>query len=117
MRFGIFDHLDDSGLPLTRHFEERLRLIKAYDRAGFWLPSRRASQYAARLCALARRFPVRCRPANPAISVWADGLYAPALSSTAADRRDLHARSDERGPLPLRGWARDFTGRSRLLRD
>jgi len=36
MRFGIFDHLDDSGLPLTRHFEERLRLIKAYDRAGFY---------------------------------------------------------------------------------
>ena len=26
MRFGIFDHLDDSGVPLTRHFEERLRL-------------------------------------------------------------------------------------------
>ena len=36
MRFGIFDHLDDSGLPLTRHFEERLRLIEAYDRAGFY---------------------------------------------------------------------------------
>ena len=36
MRFGIFDHLDDSGLPLSRHFEERLRLIEAYDRAGFY---------------------------------------------------------------------------------
>ena len=36
MRFGIFDHLDDSGLPLTRHFEERLRLVEAYDRAGFY---------------------------------------------------------------------------------
>src|SRR5436309_11432266 len=36
MRFGVFDHLDDSGLPLTRHFEERLRLIEAYDRAGFY---------------------------------------------------------------------------------
>jgi hypothetical protein len=22
-RFGVFDHLDDSGLPLTRHFEAR----------------------------------------------------------------------------------------------
>jgi len=22
-RFGLFDHLDDSGLPLTRHFEAR----------------------------------------------------------------------------------------------
>src|SRR5207237_156647 len=36
MRFGIFDHLDDSGLPLSRHFEERLRLIEAYDRSGFY---------------------------------------------------------------------------------
>src|SRR6201993_644566 len=36
MRFGVFDHREDSGLPLTRHFEERLRLIEAYDRAGFY---------------------------------------------------------------------------------
>jgi len=36
MRFGIFDHLDDSGLPLSQHFEQRLKLIEAYDRAGFY---------------------------------------------------------------------------------
>jgi alkanesulfonate monooxygenase SsuD/methylene tetrahydromethanopterin reductase-like flavin-dependent oxidoreductase (luciferase family) len=36
MRFGIFDHLDDSGQPLGRHFEERLKLIEVYDRAGFY---------------------------------------------------------------------------------
>ena len=36
MRFGIFDHLDDSGLPLNQHFEARLKLIEAYDRAGFY---------------------------------------------------------------------------------
>jgi alkanesulfonate monooxygenase SsuD/methylene tetrahydromethanopterin reductase-like flavin-dependent oxidoreductase (luciferase family) len=36
MRFGIFDHLDDSGLPLHRHYEDRLKLIEAYDRAGFY---------------------------------------------------------------------------------
>jgi alkanesulfonate monooxygenase SsuD/methylene tetrahydromethanopterin reductase-like flavin-dependent oxidoreductase (luciferase family) len=36
MRFGVFDHLDDSGRPLARHFEERLQLIEAYDRAGFY---------------------------------------------------------------------------------
>ena len=36
MRFGIFDHLDDSGAPLGRHFEDRLKLIEAYDRAGFY---------------------------------------------------------------------------------
>jgi alkanesulfonate monooxygenase SsuD/methylene tetrahydromethanopterin reductase-like flavin-dependent oxidoreductase (luciferase family) len=36
MRFGIFDHLDDSGVPLGRHFEDRLKLVEAYDRAGFY---------------------------------------------------------------------------------
>ena len=36
VQFGVFDHLDDSGLPLARHFENRLRLIEAYDRAGFY---------------------------------------------------------------------------------
>jgi alkanesulfonate monooxygenase SsuD/methylene tetrahydromethanopterin reductase-like flavin-dependent oxidoreductase (luciferase family) len=36
MRFGVFDHLDDSGQPLGRHFEERLELIEAYDQAGFY---------------------------------------------------------------------------------
>jgi alkanesulfonate monooxygenase SsuD/methylene tetrahydromethanopterin reductase-like flavin-dependent oxidoreductase (luciferase family) len=36
MRFGIFDHLDDSGQPLVRHFEDRLKLVEAYDRAGFY---------------------------------------------------------------------------------
>jgi alkanesulfonate monooxygenase SsuD/methylene tetrahydromethanopterin reductase-like flavin-dependent oxidoreductase (luciferase family) len=36
MRFGIFDHLDDSGVPLGQHFEDRLQLIEAYDRAGFY---------------------------------------------------------------------------------
>ena len=35
MRFGIFDHLDDSGAPLGRHYEERLQLVEAYDRLGF----------------------------------------------------------------------------------
>lgn len=35
MRFGIFDHLDDSGVPLAEHFENRLRLIEAYDQNGF----------------------------------------------------------------------------------
>ncbi|HTV90028.1 MAG TPA: LLM class flavin-dependent oxidoreductase [Stellaceae bacterium] len=36
MRFGIFDHLDDSGVPLGQHFEDRLKLIEVYDRAGFY---------------------------------------------------------------------------------
>ena len=36
MQFGIFDHLDDSGQPLTEHFEDRLKLVEAYDRDGFY---------------------------------------------------------------------------------
>jgi alkanesulfonate monooxygenase SsuD/methylene tetrahydromethanopterin reductase-like flavin-dependent oxidoreductase (luciferase family) len=36
VRFGIFDHMDDGGVPLQRQFAERLRLIEAYDRLGFY---------------------------------------------------------------------------------
>jgi alkanesulfonate monooxygenase SsuD/methylene tetrahydromethanopterin reductase-like flavin-dependent oxidoreductase (luciferase family) len=36
MKFGIFDHMDDGGLPLGKHFENRLSLIEAYDRHGFY---------------------------------------------------------------------------------
>jgi alkanesulfonate monooxygenase SsuD/methylene tetrahydromethanopterin reductase-like flavin-dependent oxidoreductase (luciferase family) len=35
MKFGIFDHMDRSGPDLGRQFEERLRLIELYERAGF----------------------------------------------------------------------------------
>jgi hypothetical protein len=34
MKFGVFDHVDDSGLPLKRHLENRLKIIEAYDRRG-----------------------------------------------------------------------------------
>lgn len=36
MRFGVFDHMDRSGQPLAAFFEDRLRLVEAYDRAGFY---------------------------------------------------------------------------------
>ncbi|HVV93840.1 MAG TPA: LLM class flavin-dependent oxidoreductase [Hyphomicrobiales bacterium] len=35
MKFGIFDHVDASGLPLAEHYETRLRLVEAMDRLGF----------------------------------------------------------------------------------
>ncbi|HUZ75697.1 MAG TPA: LLM class flavin-dependent oxidoreductase [Stellaceae bacterium] len=35
MEFGVFDHLDRSKLPLKDYYESRLKLIEAYDRAGF----------------------------------------------------------------------------------
>ncbi len=35
MHFGVFDHVDDSGLPQADHYETRLKLIEALDRLGF----------------------------------------------------------------------------------
>lgn len=35
LEFGIFDHLDDNGIPLADLFETRLKLIEQYDQAGF----------------------------------------------------------------------------------
>ena len=35
MRFGVFDHVDDSGLPQAEHFETRLKLVEALDRLGY----------------------------------------------------------------------------------
>ena len=35
LQFGVFDHLDDSGLSLERHYADRLEMAEACDRAGF----------------------------------------------------------------------------------
>jgi len=35
VEFGIFDHLDRNDLSLRDFYEERLKLLEAYDRAGF----------------------------------------------------------------------------------
>jgi alkanesulfonate monooxygenase SsuD/methylene tetrahydromethanopterin reductase-like flavin-dependent oxidoreductase (luciferase family) len=35
MEFGIFDHLDRYDIPLRQYYEDRLKLVEAYDRAGF----------------------------------------------------------------------------------
>jgi alkanesulfonate monooxygenase SsuD/methylene tetrahydromethanopterin reductase-like flavin-dependent oxidoreductase (luciferase family) len=34
--FGIFDHLDRTGAPLPDYYEDRLKIVEAYDRAGFY---------------------------------------------------------------------------------
>jgi alkanesulfonate monooxygenase SsuD/methylene tetrahydromethanopterin reductase-like flavin-dependent oxidoreductase (luciferase family) len=36
MKFGIFDHLDRNDLPLKEFYEARLKLIEAYEQAGFY---------------------------------------------------------------------------------
>jgi alkanesulfonate monooxygenase SsuD/methylene tetrahydromethanopterin reductase-like flavin-dependent oxidoreductase (luciferase family) len=35
MKFGVFDHVDRGDVPLAQHYENRLRLVEAYDREGF----------------------------------------------------------------------------------
>src|SRR2546430_17423811 len=36
MEFGVFDHLDKNDSPLSRYYRERLEVIEAYERAGFY---------------------------------------------------------------------------------
>jgi alkanesulfonate monooxygenase SsuD/methylene tetrahydromethanopterin reductase-like flavin-dependent oxidoreductase (luciferase family) len=36
LEFGIFDHVDHSGVPLSQFYEDRFKLVEAYDRAGFY---------------------------------------------------------------------------------
>ena len=35
MKFGVFEHMDDSGVPLSEQIAGRMRLVEAYDRFGF----------------------------------------------------------------------------------
>jgi alkanesulfonate monooxygenase SsuD/methylene tetrahydromethanopterin reductase-like flavin-dependent oxidoreductase (luciferase family) len=36
LEFGVFDHLDRNDLPLRDYYEERLKVIEAYERGGFY---------------------------------------------------------------------------------
>jgi alkanesulfonate monooxygenase SsuD/methylene tetrahydromethanopterin reductase-like flavin-dependent oxidoreductase (luciferase family) len=36
MKFGVFDHLDRNDLPLREFYEQRLKIVEAYDRGGFY---------------------------------------------------------------------------------
>ena len=36
LEFGIFDHLDRNDLPLRDYYEQRLKVIEAFDRTGFY---------------------------------------------------------------------------------
>jgi alkanesulfonate monooxygenase SsuD/methylene tetrahydromethanopterin reductase-like flavin-dependent oxidoreductase (luciferase family) len=36
MEFGVFDHLDRTGGDLAAYYEDRLKIVEAYDRAGFY---------------------------------------------------------------------------------
>ena len=36
MEFGVFDHVDRSGVPLRQFFEERIQIAQAFERHGFY---------------------------------------------------------------------------------
>jgi alkanesulfonate monooxygenase SsuD/methylene tetrahydromethanopterin reductase-like flavin-dependent oxidoreductase (luciferase family) len=36
LEFGVFDHLDRAGSPLQQYYEDRLKIVEAYDRSGFY---------------------------------------------------------------------------------
>jgi alkanesulfonate monooxygenase SsuD/methylene tetrahydromethanopterin reductase-like flavin-dependent oxidoreductase (luciferase family) len=36
MKFGVFDHMDDAGVPLGQLYADRLKLVEACDRAGIF---------------------------------------------------------------------------------
>ena len=36
VEFGVFDHLDRNDLPLRDYYEQRLQVIEAFDRCGFY---------------------------------------------------------------------------------
>jgi Luciferase-like monooxygenase len=37
VKFGVFDHVDDSGVCLKEHLENRLKIIEVYDRCGIYI--------------------------------------------------------------------------------
>jgi alkanesulfonate monooxygenase SsuD/methylene tetrahydromethanopterin reductase-like flavin-dependent oxidoreductase (luciferase family) len=36
LEFGVFDHVDRAGTPLHQYYEDRLKIVEAYDRLGFY---------------------------------------------------------------------------------
>jgi alkanesulfonate monooxygenase SsuD/methylene tetrahydromethanopterin reductase-like flavin-dependent oxidoreductase (luciferase family) len=36
MKFGIFDHIDDAGVPLGQLYAERMQIAEAFEHAGFY---------------------------------------------------------------------------------
>ena len=78
LHFGVFDHLDRGAVPLAEFYENRLKLIEAYDRHGFYIycapsttrrrsASRRRPEFFSRRSPRARkgsasaRWSIRCR--------------------------------------------------------
>jgi alkanesulfonate monooxygenase SsuD/methylene tetrahydromethanopterin reductase-like flavin-dependent oxidoreductase (luciferase family) len=105
MEFGVFDHLDRYGGALADYYEDRLRIVEAYDRAGFY--AYHLAEHHSTPLGMAPSpsvFPERGRAAHQQPSVRAAGLGDAAAPSAAADRGNLHARPVERRPAGDRLW-------------
>ena len=98
-------------------YEDRLKIVEAYDRAGFYAyhlaehhstPLGMAPSPNVFLAALAQR--------TRAAALRPDGLRRAALSSAAADLGNLHARPDERRPTGAELRPRRLADRARIFR-
>ncbi len=96
VQFGIFDHVDDSGLPTAAHYETRLSFTEAMDRLGFY-SYHVAEHHGTPLGLHPRRMCILLpwRNARAELQFGPHGLRCGALSSDAPCRRDLHARPAE----------------------
>ena len=92
MKFGVFDHMDEGGVSLEQQFEERLKLIEAYDRFNFYAyhlaehhgtPLGLAPSPGIFMAAVAQR--------TEAATIWAARVSVAFVSPDPLDRRDLHA--------------------------
>jgi alkanesulfonate monooxygenase SsuD/methylene tetrahydromethanopterin reductase-like flavin-dependent oxidoreductase (luciferase family) len=75
MKFGVFDHVDPTGPDLGRQFEDRLRLVELYERAGFH--AYHLAEHHATPPGMAPRpvSPRRRGAANPTAALWTAGLH------------------------------------------
>ena len=117
MKFGVFEHMDDSGVPLGEQIENRMRLVEAYDRWGFYAyhlaehhgtPLGLAPSPGLFMAAVAQRTKrLRFGPL-----VYLLPLYHP----LRLIEEILHARPHERRPAGAGRRARRVADRGRLLR-
>ncbi len=117
MKLGVFDHMDRGLAPLDRFFEERLKLVEAYDRAGFY-GYHVAEHHATPLGrgAVPGRVAGRRGAADQTAAFRPSGVSAAAVSSDQAAGRNLHARSDQRRPADAGRRPRHLADRAALLR-
>ena len=117
MKFGVFDHIDEAGVPrraAVRGAPGADRALRA--RRLPRLPPGRAPRHAARARALAERLPRRRDAAHDDAAPRAARLLPAALSPAAAHRRGLHARPPQRRPAAARRRRGRVARRGRLLR-